>query len=78
MPGRTDTAWWHEWVARGQVRFLRGRVQVSGQDAAPFPSAVVVFRNAPSRNQTRNQTCNETVPAEAPPAAPCLYAPEAG
>lgn len=25
LPSRTDTKWWHEYVMRGEVRFLRGR-----------------------------------------------------
>jgi phage N-6-adenine-methyltransferase len=43
VPARTDTAWWHDFAARGQVRFLRGRVRFSGVGPAPFPSAIVVF-----------------------------------
>jgi phage N-6-adenine-methyltransferase len=47
VPARVDTAWWHEYVTRGEVRFLRGRVRFGGAaNGAPFPSAVVVFRNA--------------------------------
>jgi site-specific DNA-methyltransferase (adenine-specific) len=47
VPARTDTAWWHEYAARGEVRFLRGRLTFGGcENPAPFPSAVVVFRNA--------------------------------
>lgn len=48
IPARTDTSWWHEGVVRGEVRFLRGRVQFERRDgvanSAPFPSAVVIFR----------------------------------
>jgi phage N-6-adenine-methyltransferase len=47
VPARTDTAWWHEYAARGEVHFLRGRIRFGGcESSAPFPSAVVVFRNA--------------------------------
>jgi len=47
IPARTDTAWWHSYVSQGEVRFLPGRIKfVGGQHAAPFPSAVVIFRNA--------------------------------
>jgi hypothetical protein len=47
VPARTDTRWWHDFAARGEVRFLPGRVRFGGgQNSAPFPSAVVVFRNA--------------------------------
>lgn len=44
VPARTDTAWWHDYAAKGQVRFLRGRLKFDGgTSCAPFPSAVVVF-----------------------------------
>ena len=44
LPARTDTAWWHEYCMKGQVRFIRGRLKFGGaQNSAPFPSAVVVF-----------------------------------
>ncbi len=46
IPARTDTAWWHDYAARGEVRFLRGRLRFGDcRNSAPFPSAVVVFRN---------------------------------
>jgi phage N-6-adenine-methyltransferase len=55
VPARTDTAWWHDYAMRGDVRFLRGRVRfmrrgerigdtTNGSAQSPFPSAVVVFR----------------------------------
>ena len=45
LPARTDTAWWHDYVQQGEVRFLRGRLKFGGQkNSAPFPSALVVFR----------------------------------
>ncbi len=45
LPARTDTHWWHTYVTRGEVRFLRGRLRFEGgAHCAPFPSAVVVFR----------------------------------
>lgn len=44
IPSRTDTAWWHEYVVKGDIRFIRGRLKFGGcKNAAPFPSAVVVF-----------------------------------
>ena len=47
VPARTDTRWCHEHVAHAEVEFLPGRVRFVGAKAgAPFPSAVVVFRNA--------------------------------
>lgn len=45
VPARTDTAWWHDYAAKGEVRFLRGRLRfVGARHSAPFPSAIVVFR----------------------------------
>lgn len=47
VPARTDTAWWHDWAMKGEIRFLRGRVRFVGAKAnAPFPSALVIFRGA--------------------------------
>lgn len=44
VPARTDTAWWHDYAMKGEVRFIRGRLKFSGhKNSAPFPSAVVVF-----------------------------------
>lgn len=48
VPARTDTAWWHDYAAKGEVRFVRGRLKFGdAKSGAPFPSAVVVFRPAP-------------------------------
>jgi phage N-6-adenine-methyltransferase len=45
VPARVDTAWWHEYAMRGEVRTLRGRLTfANARNPAPFPSAVVVFR----------------------------------
>lgn len=44
IPARTDTAWWHEYVMRGEIEFIRGRLKFGGgQNSAPFPSAIVAF-----------------------------------
>ena len=46
IPARTDAKWWHEWAAKGEVRFLRRRLQFVGSNSsAPFPSAIVIFRH---------------------------------
>lgn len=46
VPARTDTRWWHEYAMRGEIEFLRGRLRFGDStNSAPFPSAVVVFRN---------------------------------
>jgi phage N-6-adenine-methyltransferase len=45
VPARTDTAWWHDYAIKGEVRFLRGRLKFGGhKNSAPFPSALVIFR----------------------------------
>jgi site-specific DNA-methyltransferase (adenine-specific) len=47
LPSRTDTAWWHDYCLQGEVRFRRGRERFGdAKSGAPFPSAVVVFRQA--------------------------------
>ena len=46
IPARTDTAYWHDYAMRGEVRFVRGRLKFGGSSVgAPFPSAVVIFRS---------------------------------
>jgi phage N-6-adenine-methyltransferase len=45
VPARTDTAWWHDFAVKGEVRFLRGRLKFGqSKKDAPFPCAIVVFR----------------------------------
>lgn len=45
VPARTDTAWWHDYAMKGEVRLLRGRLKFGdAKSNAPFPSAVIVFR----------------------------------
>ena len=44
IPARTDTAYWHDYCFKGEVRFLRVRLSFSNKGTAPFPSAVVIFR----------------------------------
>ena len=44
LPARVDTRWWHHYVSRAEVRYLKGRLRFGGQaNGAPFPSAVVIF-----------------------------------
>ena len=47
IPSRTDTAYWHDYVMKGEIRFIRGRLyfnRANGETGrAPFPSAIVVF-----------------------------------
>ena len=45
VPARTDTAWWHDFAMKGEIRLLRGRLRFGNAKAnAPFPSAIIVFR----------------------------------
>ncbi len=45
IPARTDTSWWHDYIMKGEVRLVRGRLRFNGSaNGAPFPSAIVVFR----------------------------------
>lgn len=45
VPARTDTRWWQEYAAKGEIRFVRGRLRFgNAKSAAPFPSAIVIFR----------------------------------
>jgi phage N-6-adenine-methyltransferase len=53
LPARTDTAWWHDYIeGKAEVRFIRGRLRFrpkragGGDNAAPFPSAIVIWRAA--------------------------------
>lgn len=51
VPARTDTRWWHEYVTKGHVIFLRGRLKFgNGPYSAPFPSAIVIFWGGVLRN----------------------------
>ncbi|QDP54594.1 MAG: putative adenine-specific methylase [Prokaryotic dsDNA virus sp.] len=44
IPSRTDTKWWHDYVMKGDITFIKGRIKFGGsKNSAPFPSALVVF-----------------------------------
>jgi len=46
IPSRTDTWWWHNYVMKAdEIRFVKGRLHFNDRGPAPFPSAVVIFRN---------------------------------
>ena len=47
IPSRTDTKYWHDYVMNAkEVRLVKGRLKFGdSKSAAPFPSAVVVFRS---------------------------------
>ena len=60
VPARTDTAWWHDYAAKGYVRFLRGRLRFEGgKHSAPFPSAVVVFHPANTNMRLEERSAAE-------------------
>jgi len=49
VPARTDTAWWHDYAAKGAVTFIRGRLKFGDAASnAPFPSALVIFQGGES------------------------------
>ncbi len=44
VPSRTDTDWWHRFAMKGEIRFIRGRIQFGSLGVnAPFPSALIIF-----------------------------------
>lgn len=47
IPARTDTKWWHDYAMKAkEVHLVRGRLKFGSSDnAAPFPSAVIVFHS---------------------------------
>ena len=45
LPSRTDTAWWHDYCMKGEIRLIKGRLKFGDSKcSAPFPSAIVIFR----------------------------------
>jgi hypothetical protein len=57
LPSRTDTAWWHEFIMKAtEIRFIRGRLKFDDQkNPAPFPSAIVVFKQKENGKQNRQK-----------------------
>lgn len=49
IPARTDTRWWHEFIANNpnaSIHFIKGRLKFgNAKNSAPFPSAIVTFIN---------------------------------
>jgi len=44
VPSRTNTNWWHDYVMKGEVRFIRGRPKfVGAEHGLPQPLSIVVF-----------------------------------
>ena len=62
IPARTDTSYFHDNIFHGkadEVRFLRGRLKFTDEDgntkdAAPFPSAVIVWRSHDTAQSLRD------------------------
>lgn len=62
IPARTDTSYFHDYIFHGkadEVRFLRGRLKFTDEDgntkdAAPFPSAVIVWRSHDTTQSLRD------------------------
>lgn len=53
VAARPDTRYWHDYVAYAdEVRFLKGRLKFESagkvENSAPFPSAIVIFKPAPT------------------------------
>ena len=48
IPARTDTRYWHDYVMHADsIFFVKGRLKFgNGENSAPFPSAVIVFKKA--------------------------------
>ena len=52
IPSRTDTKYWHEYCMKAwKIHFIKGRLKFENKfsadvsSSAPFPSAVVIFKN---------------------------------
>ena len=54
LPARTDTKWWHDYCMKAnEIYFVKGRLKFgNSKNAAPFPSAVVVFRGPPMKGMS--------------------------
>ena len=45
VTARTDTARWHLFAMKHEIRLLKGRLKFGdGAGSAPFPSAIIVMR----------------------------------
>jgi phage N-6-adenine-methyltransferase len=58
LPARTDTAWFHDYCLKGEIRWIRGRLKFGGsKNSAPFPSMVVIFRSPEGGVDSVKNTC---------------------
>jgi len=62
VPSATDLEWWHKFVMKGEIRFIRGRPRFltkEGKWQQTFsPSTIVVFRNADLKTQGATPSLN--------------------
>ncbi|AGR47507.1 DNA N-6-adenine-methyltransferase [Brevibacillus phage Abouo] len=51
IPARTDARWWHDYCMKGEIRLVKGRLKFgSSKWSAPFPNALVIFKEAGSQH----------------------------
>ena len=51
VPARTNTAWWHDYCMKGEVRFIRGEVTFVGcSNGLWLPMAIVIFQHGAQPN----------------------------
>lgn len=51
VPARTDSAWWHDYALKGEIRFVRGRLKFQGapgRNIRPVTQSVAEGRHAPN------------------------------
>jgi len=55
VPSRTDTKWWVNYAMKAkEIRLVTGRLKFKGaKNAAPFPSAVIIFDSIHTGNEPR-------------------------
>ncbi len=50
VPARIDSKWWHKYVMKTEWRMFTQRIEyVGGNNRAPMPSAIVIFRPKESK-----------------------------
>lgn len=56
LKAKSSPSWWHDYAAKGAVRFIRGRLKFGGhKNSAPSPSALVVFSPPNVRDEPRGK-----------------------